>query len=127
LRYPGVGDSSSGVLSPLSPEAENEDRLLADKDAIHAAMSHASKGDHLTFYLYELASPVSCLIAFPIYPNIKITNMLLFFCMYGVEMGKILGHSTQQAATNHLFCEQGKEGKRRANQKERHPLFSSIQ
>jgi hypothetical protein len=79
LRYPGVGDSSSGVLSPLSPEAENEDRLLADKDAIHAAMSHASKGDHLTFYLYELASPVSCLISFPIYPNIKVTNMLLFF------------------------------------------------
>lgn len=64
LRYPGVGDSSSGALSPLSPETENEDHLLADKDAIHAAMSHASNGDYLTFYLYELASPVSCLMPF---------------------------------------------------------------
>ncbi|KAI8334265.1 hypothetical protein BC941DRAFT_504203 [Chlamydoabsidia padenii] len=44
---------------PLScPDViEKDDHLLADKDAIHTAMSHVTRGDYLTFYLYELASP----------------------------------------------------------------------
>ncbi|CAO3592779.1 unnamed protein product [Absidia cylindrospora] len=51
LRYP------EGALPPMSPDIENEEKLLADKDAVHAAMTHTTQGDHLTFYLHNLVSP----------------------------------------------------------------------